>query len=248
MSGLSTREKGGLPWEEFAPWAERNLLHGFVGQPLDFSKKGDAERNEAWLRGLGVTQLLLLQQVHGPGVRRVREADLNGVDFLRILGEGDALILPGTMVPGVAIGVRTADCVPLLCATDTEVAAIHAGWRGIAAGVIEATLEALLRSPGTPLEVVIGPCAGPLRYEVGKDVIDALGPTASAVPVAGGKYLLNLAETARARANSVRAYVNVVGKSDTCTIGSSGFHSFRRDKEKMGSNLSFITATNVRSE
>jgi YfiH family protein len=88
--------------------------------------------------------------------------------------EGDALV---TDVPGLALAVRTADCVPVLVAAPTgrAVAAIHAGWRGLAARALQATVERLCAAYAvTPASIVaaIGPSMGPEHYEVGADVLD----------------------------------------------------------------------------
>ena len=85
--------------------------------------------------------------------------------------EADAAV---TDMPGTVLAVLTADCLPvLLCADDgSEVAAAHAGWRGLAAGVLEATVAAMGTPPGRLL-AWLGPAAGPAHYEVGVEVYDA---------------------------------------------------------------------------
>jgi len=93
------------------------------------------------------------------------------------VGEGDALV---TRTPGVAVSIRTADCFPILLADpDTHaVAAIHAGWRGTAAGVVTSTLARMRSEFGTHAENVyaaIGPGIGPCCYEVGVDVAQQFG-------------------------------------------------------------------------
>src|SRR5690606_16388699 len=84
----------------------------------------------------------------------VRDADARGSE-----PEADAAV---TVVPGIVLAVLTADCLPVLfCADDgSEVAAAHAGWRGLAAGVLEATIAAMDTPPGRLL-AWLGPAAGP---------------------------------------------------------------------------------------
>lgn len=120
----------------------------------------------------GPPGLLRPRQVHGCDVVRVDAA----IATTRDLGEADALV---TARPGLPIGIVTADCVPILAATPSgHAAAIHAGWRGLAAGVIERGIEALGRL-GADLDdivAVIGPHICPRHYEVDAQVIDALRP------------------------------------------------------------------------
>ena len=106
-----------------------------------------------------------LRQVHGTRVVRCGDNDADGEP------EADASV---TATPGVVLAVLTADCLPLLlCARDgSEVAGAHAGWRGLADGVIEATVGAM-RTPPSDLIAWFGPAAGPADYEVGVDVYDA---------------------------------------------------------------------------
>ncbi len=104
-----------------------------------------------------------LRQVHGTMVFRVEgESDSEP--------EADASI---TSRPGTVLAILTADCLPVLfCADDgSEVGAAHAGWRGLAAGVLEATVAAM-RTPPERLLAWLGPAAGPASYEVGVDVYD----------------------------------------------------------------------------
>ncbi len=87
--------------------------------------------------------------------------------------EGDALL---TQVPGQVLGIKTADCVPIALMADTAqgAAMIHAGWRGMCAGVIEKTVQALKDKTGAaPLSAVIGPCIHQASYEVTQDVVAA---------------------------------------------------------------------------
>lgn len=106
-----------------------------------------------------------LRQVHGTAVVPFDEAA--SVDP----PNADASL---TRTPGVVLAVLTADCLPLLvCADDgSEIAAIHAGWRGLAAGVIERCIESL-RAPRAKLLVWLGPAIGAASYEVGAEVRDA---------------------------------------------------------------------------
>src|SRR5699024_2385507 len=104
-----------------------------------------------------------LNQVHGSAVVAVDRLSESGLP-----SEADAAT---AHEPGVVCAVLTADCLPvLLCARDTDaVAAVHAGWRGLAGGVVEATVAAL-DSPPHRLLAWLGPAIGPGRFEVGPEV------------------------------------------------------------------------------
>jgi YfiH family protein len=100
-----------------------------------------------------------LHQVHGADVVVVdRPGQHAGV-------EADAAV---TATPGAALAVHTADCAPVALLSDTGVAAVHAGWKGLAAGVVEATVATLRRlTGGDALHAVLGPCIHPECYEFG---------------------------------------------------------------------------------
>ena len=142
--------------------------------------------------------------------------------------------------PGIACTVQVADCLPVLFAAPAArgVAAAHAGWRGLASGVLEATLAALCEAADcAPAEVQawLGPCIGPRQFEVGADVLQAFGadPAAGADAFfrahAPGKWLADLAGLARERLRA--AGVTQFSGGDWCTVeDASRFFSFRRDR------------------
>ena len=138
------------------------VIHGFSDDRGAWTP--DPDQTQAFWSGLAVPlgfkghEVARLHQVHGRTVVEV----VSGMDQ----GEGDALI---TRTPGVLLSVRTADCVPILLASEGEVAAVHAGWRGLVAGVIEATLD---RLHSVPLAATIGPCISVEHYEVGSELVD----------------------------------------------------------------------------
>lgn len=167
---------------------------------------------------------LWLRQVHGTAVL---EADAGNVDE----PEADAAI---TRRAGVVLAVLHADCLPvLLCSDDGAVlGAAHAGWRGLAAGVIESTVAAM-RVPGERLIAWLGPAAGPSHYEVGDEVraafVDADAGAASAfVPTRPGHGRVDLYALARRRLAALG--VARVQGGGRCSIGEPGaFFSHRRD-------------------
>ncbi len=139
-----------------------------------------------------------------------------------------------TRSPGVVCAVLTADCLPLLLcdAAGTVVAAAHAGWRGLAAGVIEATVAAM-EVPGERLLAWLGPAIGPQQFEVGGEVRDtfcAHDPQAARAFVArpNGKWLCDIYLLARQRLAGLG--ICRIGSADFCTVrDAQQFFSYRRD-------------------
>lgn len=133
--------------------------------------------------------------------------------------------------PGVVCAVLTADCLPILVCdrAGTRVAALHGGWRGLAAGILEAGLAALDRDPGELL-AWLGPAIGPARYQVDDAVRDAFPPADHAAfrSDGPGHWRLDLAGLARARL--ARAGVGAVYGGHACTHAEPArFFSHRRD-------------------
>ncbi len=191
-------------------------------------------RNRALLADMFATgtSFQWLRQVHGTNVVQAPEAGAP---------EADAV---WTERQGVAIAVLTADCLPVLfCNREgTLVAAAHAGWRGLAAGVLEATLEAL---PAAPQELMawLGPAIGASAFEVGPEVRTAFlsaggsraglseRETAAAFqpsPAQPGHFLADLNHLARQRLKA--AGVTQIYAGEHCTyVESDQFFSHRRD-------------------
>jgi YfiH family protein len=118
--------------------------------------------------GADPARLVGLMQIHGADVVRVDEPWRPGEG-----PRADAMV---TDRPGVALGIVTADCAPVLFATEGGdiVGAAHAGWRGALAGVLEATVEAMRDLGAGPVQAAVGPCIGPKSYEVAADLRDAV--------------------------------------------------------------------------
>jgi len=187
-----------------------------------------------------------LKQVHSARVLRFGPGDGDVPGGWK--REGDAL---WTDAPGTGVGVHTADCVPILLAHRElpVAAAVHAGWRGLAAGVVEETVRSVARKYGGDaprgLVAAAGPCARGCCYEVGDEVAEALLslPGAAGHLRAGrapGKWTADLqavALSALAAAGVARGLSEGVGP---CTVCSDRFHSFRREKSLTSRQLSFI--------
>jgi YfiH family protein len=175
-----------------------------------------------------------LAQVHGA---RVAVLDAPGVAAARAAPPvADAAV---TRERGIVCAVRTADCLPVLFAdrAGTVVGAAHAGWRGLAAGVLEATVAALATLGGAPRDLVawLGPAIGPAAFEVGRDVRDAFAASdpesiRSFAPAGDGKWLADLYALARRRLAA--AGVHDVGGGGLCTVADAArFYSHRRARD-----------------
>lgn len=173
------------------------------------------------LRGRVPSEPSWLKQVHGTAVVNL---DQKKAPF-----EADASF---TRSAGMVCAVGAADCMPVLFTDQagTVVAAAHAGWRGLSAGVIEATLLAM-KVPAEEVLVWLGPAIGPKVYEVGVDVRAAFASHGKAfsAPTRPGHWLLDLYSVARERLK--RAGVEKVHGGNLCTYSDPmRFFSYRRDR------------------
>ena len=200
------------------PWDGFNLATHVGDDPLQ------VVANRARLRAtLGLRhEPCWLEQVHGNHVVRLHEASAGVV--------ADATI---TTIAGLACVVMVADCVPLLlCAADgSEVAAVHAGWRGLAGGIIGRTVAAFGAAPPRLLAWV-GPCIGPGAYVVGNDVrrqlLAATVDAQDCFSAAGDGWYCDLA--ALATRQLAAAGVASIARANTCVYSDrTRFYSYRRD-------------------
>lgn len=194
------------------------------------------------------------------GARPVYLRQVHGTDVLEVSAETpDGATADGavTGAHGLACTVMVADCLPILL-TDTQgrrVAALHAGWRGLAHGVVERGYERFLAPaldglarPAIDLKAAevlawLGPCIGPQAFEVGAEVRAAFvagdpdAATCFAPARSEGKYLANLPALARRRLAALgvtRVYGND-GSAPWCTVGeATRFFSYRRDQGPLG--------------
>lgn len=176
-----------------------------------------------------------LQQVHGTGVCVVRDAAGPEEPI------ADAAI---TRERGQPLVILTADCLPVLLCDDagSVIGAAHAGWRGLAAGVIERTVAAMAIDPAR-VQAWLGPCIGLPSYEVGEEVRAAFvdtdaGAAACFVSTRPGHWRCDLAALARRRLASIGLTQVAGGGFDTFT--DPRFYSYRRDGARSGRFASVI--------
>lgn len=221
---MSTRA-GGV---SAAPWAGLNLGIAVGDEPAAV-----AENRRRFAQAIGAAPVWL-RQVHGRTVARLTAADAGRAEPI----EADAAI---TTERGIGCTVQVADCLPVLFAAPEGrgVGAAHAGWRGLAGGVLDATVAALCEAAGcapAELQAWLGPCIGPQQFEVGEEVVLAFGGSAAgdgrftprARPDGAMRWLADLPALARDRLH--QCGVTATTGAAWCTVEDpSRFFSYRRD-------------------
>jgi polyphenol oxidase len=206
----------------------------FAGLNLGFSS-GDRpdlvlENRRRLCRALGIEGFALGHQVHGGEVTEVgpERATAGFEDPARTLPGTDALLARD---PGVAVAVITADCLPVALADPASgaVAAVHAGWRGVAAGLLSRVLDRFADPSG--LRAAVGPGIGPDHYEVGEEVVSAVDAATGGgarVERRDGRAFLDLPGTVAAFLRT--SGVGSVEESGLCTAcRGDRFYSYRRE-------------------
>ena len=245
VRALVTTRDGGVSEAPFGRWQDGVDLPGGLNLGM---KSGDdlaavATNRARLLKLAGVSEAAWLEQIHGAGIVRAEDvlaqAHANGTPT-----RADASV---TDRPGTVCVVMVADCMPVLFCDEAgrAVGAAHAGWRGLAAGIVEQTAQRVAELAGVEagaLHAYLGPSIGPDAFEVGADVRDAFmngvgaaqrDATANAFvehPRNPGKYLADLPALARLRLQRL-GVTRIVG-GDLCTVTQrERFYSYRRDRE-----------------
>ncbi|MCF6438275.1 peptidoglycan editing factor PgeF [Pseudoalteromonas luteoviolacea] len=186
----------------------------------------DVKSNRKLLAKSLPAEPIWINQVHGSHVHRV-----DAHTELDETCSADALY---TRLRKQPLAIMTADCLPILLASrqGDEVAAIHAGWRPLAGGIIENTLQCF-RAPANEIVAWFGPAIGPTAFEVGAEVKDAFieklpAQTQAFTPNGGNKFLADIFLLARIRLNSLN--INYIYSDELCTYSDSEqFFSYRRE-------------------
>jgi YfiH family protein len=225
VRALVTTRSGGI---STGPWGVPPSGIGGMNVGLLAGDSLDAVReNRARLRAVLPSEPRWLKQVHGPSVVRA--------DDVTEPPEADAAF---TTTPGVVVAVLVADCMPVLLA-DVEgrcVGVAHAGWRGVASGVIQSTVRAMQSAMGrsaTELVAWLGPAIGRSHFEVGPEVltamVGALPAAAEAFQPYGAKYRADLFALGRQALQQV-GVTRVYGGAECTYSAPERFYSFRRDR------------------
>lgn len=186
-----------------------------------------------------------LRQIHSDRIQLVTQPTANAL-------EGDAQI---SREKNIALAIQTADCLPVMITDGKWIAAVHAGWRGLEADILQKTvlkMRDLGAIPGN-LKAVIGPHIGRKSFEVGRDVSERLlnvyrklrfNPSPLGQPHADeAKRYVDMAVLAQAQLIQAGVPELSVSTMRADTFTDAQFHSFRRDKEKAGRMTSFIVLT-----
>ncbi len=182
------------------------------GEAVDGDPRSDVSVRSTFSQRLGIPDSwAIVDQVHGSTVVNSAEAGH--------LGRADGIL---TRVPMLPIAIATADCVPVVLVGAESVAIVHAGWRGVAAGVITQASRMMSRTGDSVLRAAIGPHIQACCYEVGVEVVDAIG--GHGATTTSGTLSVDLASAIREQLSDV----DVVG-SAACTMHDDRFHSYRQN-------------------
>lgn len=229
VRALSTTRPGGV---STGPWGIAGGQPGGLNLGMACGDEPAAvNENRARLRRLLPSAPVWLRQIHGRDVLHVERASAEEMP----LPVADAAV---TASADCVLAILSADCLPVLFADSQRpiVGAAHAGWRGLADGVLEATIESMRALGASPasLHAWIGPGIGPTAFEVGDDVRNAFlaRDEGAAVHFSGrlapGKWLADLPGLARRRL--LAAGVAAIRSSGLCTVDNPAqFYSYRRD-------------------
>jgi YfiH family protein len=210
-------------------------------------KWGDARENvlenrRRLLAAARSSALYLAAQVHGARVIPVRAGD-DPATIAREQADGVC-----SDVAGIAVGVYVADCVPVLLADPRTgaFAAVHAGWRGTAAGIMAAAIDTMAGAYGSApadLRVALGPAISACCFEVGAEVATAFGPwPAAIIEEEGRKPHVDLRLVLREQARAAGVPPGSIDASAACTKcdPEGRFYSYRRDASLTGQHVGFI--------
>ncbi len=185
------------------------------GTALDGDGRRDAEARMAISAGLGIpAEWASLRQVHGGVVMAASEPGLQG--------EADALVSATPMLP---LAVAVADCLPVVLQGQGAAGIAHAGWRGVAAGVVANLVDAMTQLDAPPRRAAIGPGIGPCCFEVGPEVSQRFRGFGDRTT--WGTRSVDLVAAVRAQLDGIPTVV-----SGGCTYCGEGYHSYRRDGTK----------------
>lgn len=228
---------------------ESRSLHAFTTRHGGLGARGNgARRHDDWTAmahsfGIRIDRLATVNQVHGENIIRVDEMNVREVRTAR----ADAMI---TRVPGIAIGVETADCVPVLLydPVTQAVAAVHAGWRSTVKKIVQKTVNRMHEEFGTEssrLIAAIGPAIGPECYEVDEPVMGRVREAFSfwrevSAPRGTDRWGLDLVKANKLELMQIGLDEKNIHATGMCTAcGKDNFYSFRAEG-KTGRMLSVI--------
>ena len=223
-------------------WDAKGIKHGFTGRKHSNEIEEVKDIAERLCKKLNLNSFLIPTQEHGRII--YTESSLEEAKTVkRGAIPADAVLLSGEAYKklkdtNTAIGVCTADCLPILARGENCVAAIHSGWRGLANGIISEVISRAEQDGYKLDNFIIGPAASKEKYQVGKEVLDAIGGTAIYRIAEDGTFYLSLKETAAKQIKVLQPNSNIE-ISDICTMSDKKFNSHRIQGKERGTNLAF---------
>jgi len=226
----------------FSDFSEQVLAH-FSRASQDFTLAEDQTaltqaQQDYLLREVNLSSRKIFygRQVHGNRIKVVTEKDLPVRDPIEL---ADGFV---TNAPGIALAVRTADCLPVFFFDPQKksVGMVHAGWRGTQQGIVNEAIQVMAKAWGSvPSDLVaaLGPCIRPCCYAVANN-FQAIFPNET--EERDGQMFLDLALANRNQLEAAGVQRQHIRDVKMCTCCNSTFFSFRRDKEKAGRHLSLI--------
>ena len=237
IHALMTTRLGGV-----SPTPYNSMNVGAASGDTDENVQKNKAQLTNWLeqQGLRKANTCYLKQVHGTHALNLDDCTIRERMAKGEEPQADACY---TTTKGIVCAIRVADCMPVLIAVPRGVAAIHAGWRGLAQGIITKTLTQLLQASkqtAANATIWLGPCIGAEKFEVGADVKEAfesLRPgnqhAFSPHPYQADKWLANLPWLAAEELK--RSGVRNIYRDGRCTVTEEAlFFSYRRDQKKLG--------------
>jgi polyphenol oxidase len=220
----------------FKKFSFDDFSYGFVG---NFREPSPASTLEALQKELKTNFVAIPTQVHGNEVIYIDEKLFKMVIFNPV---ADGLIFPRER--SGLFCIKTADCVPLVLVTKRCIALVHAGWKGLAQEIVNCALLKLYEIEKFEMVYAfVGPCASKKNYEVGSEVINAIGSSVSYDTISSDKFKLDLVQTTynQVKKFCVKRTIELAFEhSQICTIENHDFYSYRREGANTGRNITFV--------
>ncbi|NOZ94830.1 MAG: polyphenol oxidase family protein [Acidobacteria bacterium] len=231
-TGWRDGEVGGTPVMA-GTWPGVHLVFG-LGPRWPGGSVEDRARDLLLALGPELAALRWCDQIHGRLMASLSAGKEHPVSGAASVGRCDGLM---TGEPGIGVLVWTADCVPVLLHGGGVVAAVHAGWRGIVAGIVPAAVRRLGIEYGVPaheLRAAMGPSVGPCHYEVGQEVLDGITAACPDASAWRRGRSVDLRAAVEGQLTTAGLRPQAVERVGGCTACDARLASYRRDGERSG--------------
>ncbi len=216
---------------------ESGVKHCFFNEQYNFNLANRKNTQQVFVKEQGVSDLILLNQQHTDNFLEFNQEDLGSLPSSTWAEPADAIIVKNiTKFSNIALGVMTADCLPILIYSSKVVAVIHSGWQGLQNRITNKVLTRLKELGVSNCQLLIGPHAGKDLYEFKQNELQLIGAEAITLEK-NGQFYLNMAETL---AKQVTQFPAEIISCKICTINTLDFSSYRRQSNESGRNLSLM--------